>query len=58
MEQQQVLARQLALLLRVPPRGSAQLGVFGLESGDDAGQVGSRARPIKGDRDLVEDAAA
>ncbi len=56
MEQQQVLACQLAFLLCVPPRGSAQLGVFCPEPRHGGSQVDSGAGAAGSHRDLVEDA--
>ncbi len=56
-EQQQVLARYLALLLRVPSCGGAQFGVLRPELGHGGGEIGGCARLSQSHHDLVEDAA-
>jgi hypothetical protein len=56
-EQQQVLARQLAFLLCVPPRGGTQFGILRSEPRHGGGEIGGYARQSCGYYDLVEDAA-
>ncbi len=56
-EQQQVLACQLAFLLCVPPPGGTQFGIFRSEPRHGGVEIGGRARLFCGYYDLVEDAA-
>lgn len=54
-EQQQVLASQQTLLLRMPPHGRAQRGVLSREPQDCGSQVSTGAGSVGRDRDLVQD---